>query len=409
MRRITYILSLVFIFLIPWEDSISTSGWGSLARVIGFALAAFWLVTIFMEGRFRKPHVFHFLVLLFFLWNFVSVYWSLDASGTRQRISTYSQIFLFILVFWEIFQHPDELKAGLQAYVLGAYMLVAGTLYDYINGIVAVAYEGRYSAPGVNAVDMALSLILGLPIALYLFLSDGHGKLNTILRLVNLAYIPFAIYAVILTGSRTSLLAVIPFILYIAWTPQIRPQRRILIFAILIGVLLALLPFIPASVSSRLATIGSSITGEDLGGRVVLWREAIGILARYPMLGIGGGALDPVIGTAAHNTYVSVAAETGFTGFVLFLSILAMAAYQSVRAGGRNSALWIAVLMIWAIGVLSLSWEFRKLTWLFLGFVVIAGSLGTEVRAEPAASPALVERTLPVAFPKSTAKPKAAR
>ena len=127
------------------------------------------------------------------------------------------------------------------------------------------------------------------------------------------------------------------------------------------------------------------------------------------MLGIGGGALDPVMGTAAHNTYVSVATETGFTGFVLFLSILAMAAYQSVRAGGKNSALWIAVLMIWAIGVLSLSWEFRKLTWLFLGFVVIAGSLGTEVRAEPAASPALVERRLPVAFPKSTARPKAAR
>lgn len=409
MRRITYILSLVFIFLVPWEDSISTSGWGSLARVIGLALAAFWLVTIFMEGRFRKPHVFHFLVLLFFLWNFVSVYWSLDASGTRQRISTYSQIFLFVLVFWEVFQRPGEVKAGLQSYVLGAYVLIMGTLYDYINGIVAVAYEGRYSAPGVNAVDMALSLILGLPIALYLFLSDGHGKLSTILRFVNLAYIPFAIYAVILTGSRTSLLAVIPFILYIAWTPQIRLQRRILIFVILIGVLLALLPFIPASVTSRLATIGSSITGEDLGGRVVLWREAIGILARYPIQGIGGGALDPVIGTAAHNTYVSVATETGFTGFVLFLSILAMAAYQSVRAGGKNSALWIAVLLIWAIGVLSLSWEFRKLTWLFLGFVVIAGSLGSEVRAEPAASPALVERRLPVAFPKSTARSKAAR
>ena len=31
--------------------------------------------------------------------------------------------------------------------------------------------------------------------------------------------------------------------------------------------------------------------------------------------------------------------------------------------------------MTWAIGVCSLSWEFRKFTWLFLSFVVIEASL----------------------------------
>jgi O-antigen ligase len=407
VRRITYALSLLFIFLIPWEDSISTSGWGSLARVMGLALAAFWLVTILIEGRFRKPHAFHYLVLLFFLWNFLSVYWSFDASGTIQRVTTYSQIFLFMLVFWEIFQRPGELKSGLQAYVLGAYVLVAGTLYNYANGIVAVAFEGRYSAPGVNAVDMALSLILGLPMALHLFLNHGRGPWNTLLRFVNLAYLPLAIYAVILTGSRTSLLAALPFFVYIAATPEIKLQRKILIFAILLAAMVALLPFVPPAVLTRLGTIGSSIAGEDLGGRVVLWRDAIGILARHPILGTGGGTLDPMIGSAAHNTYVSVATETGFVGFLLFFSILAVVVYQALRSPEGHVALWIAILATWGIGVLSLSWEFRKLTWLILTLVVIAGSI-----MEPQAEQAKVQNEIPVSLrlerPETEAKPKAA-
>src|SRR5512142_363353 len=106
-----------------------------------------------MEGRFRQLHLFHFFVLVFFLWNFISVFWSFDASGTRQRITTFSQIFLLVLVYWELFQKPQQLRMGAQAYVLGSYVLIGGTLYNYVNGIVAVAYEGRYSAPGVNAVD----------------------------------------------------------------------------------------------------------------------------------------------------------------------------------------------------------------------------------------------------------------
>ncbi len=395
MRRVALLLTLVFIFLVPWEDSISTSSWGSLARVAGFGVAAVWLMAILLEGRFRKPHLFHFLVLLFFLWNFLSAYWSLDASGTMQRISTYSQIFLLLLVFWEMFQKPDELKAALQALVLGGYVLVGGTLYNYMNGITAVQWEGRYSASGVNAVDMALTLIIGLPIALHLFLSGVPGGWNRVLRWVNLAYIPLAMYAVSLTGSRTSLLAVIPFMLYIALTPEIKLGRKALIFGGLGALLLAILPLIPEALLSRLSTLGSSIVGEDIGGRVALWREAIGMLAGHPLLGIGSGALSPIMGAVAHNTYVSVATETGFVGLILFLCILAVTANQAVRASKESVVLWAAVLLTWAIGVLSLSWEFRKLTWLVLSLVVIAGSLERQPQQQPAARPAPTARPLP--------------
>lgn len=245
MRRIAYAVGLVMIFLMPWEDSITQAGLGSLTRIAGFGLAALWGATVLVEGRFRKPHLFHFLVLLFFVWNLTSVFWSRDIGKTLDRLLTYGQIFILLLIFWEVFRTEGELTIGLQAYILGAYVLVIGTIYSYLNGIVAVPYEGRYSAPGINAVDLALMLMLGLPVAIHLLLPSGPTGKSFVLRLVNLAYIPLAIFSAILTGSRTSLLAIIPFGIYLGGHPQISLQRKTLILAILLVCVLILLPFVP--------------------------------------------------------------------------------------------------------------------------------------------------------------------
>ena len=86
MRKLTYLSTLVLIFTLPWEDSISIPGLGSLTRLMGFVVAGFWLGTILVEGKFRKPSLFHVLVLLFFLWNFVTVFWSSDIENTLPRL-----------------------------------------------------------------------------------------------------------------------------------------------------------------------------------------------------------------------------------------------------------------------------------------------------------------------------------
>ena len=382
MRKITCISSVALLFLVPWEDSISSLGLGSLARIMGFVVAGFWLATILIEGKFRKPHLFHALVLFFFLWNFVSIFWSLDIESTLQRIKTYDQIFLLMLIYWDIFQTPKDLMAGLQAYVFGAYVLVSGTIYNYIVGNVAVAYEGRYSATGVNAVDLALILMIGLPIAMQLFFAAGNDKKGIFLKVINLVYLPLSIFSIILTGSRTSLVAIIPFAIFVIVTQQIKLDRKIFIFFILLVSFLVLFPFIPQSVISRLGTFGNSVGEGDLGGRLNLWREAIAVFDKHLILGIGSGAIDSSIGSAVHNTFISVAAETGFIGFALFLSLLGIVAYQAFSLPGGKSGLWIVIFLTWAIGVLSLSWEFRKLTWLLLNFVIIEGSFKEQLRVQ---------------------------
>jgi O-antigen ligase len=374
VRKITYWLALILIFIIPWEDSISIPALGSIARLIGLVVAAFWAANMVMEGKFRKPHLFHALVLLFFLWNFLSLFWSLDIENTIRRIKTYSQVFLLMLLYWEVLQKPQNLTAGLQAFLLGCYMLIISTIYNFIKGNAAVVYEGRYSATGINANDLSLILIIGLPIAMHLFFTSGPGKVGIMLKIINLAFVPLAVFAVALSGSRTSLIAIIPFGFFMIGTQQIKFPRKVLISVIFLFSLLILFPYIPESLISRLGTIGNSIGEGDLGGRLHLWREGIAVLAEHPILGIGSGAIISSIGSAVHNTFISIADETGFIGLLLFCAILGIVVYQILNLPKGFSGLWLAIFLTWLIGVLSLSWEFRKLTWIILSFVIIESS-----------------------------------
>jgi O-antigen ligase len=316
--------------------------------------------------------------LLFFLWNFVSLYWSSNTDGTIQRIETYSQIFLLMLIYWDLFQRPEDLLSGLQAFVLGAYVLIVSTVYNYLAGRVAVQYEGRYSATGVNANDVALILLLGLPIAMQLLLARRRDVKGMLLQVINFLYMPLSVFSIVLTGSRTSIIAIIPFVFFVVGTGQIKIRQKILAFIVLFVVSMTLLPLVPQSVIARLGTIGSSIGEADLGGRVNMWRSSIAVLAQHPIFGVGGGAIDQAIGGAVHNTFLSVATETGVIGLALFLSLLGAVFYAVAVLPRRTSALWLAIFVTWVIGVSSLSWEFRKVLWILLSFMVTENSFGQD-------------------------------
>jgi O-antigen ligase len=372
MRKITFWLSLLMIFIIPWEDTLSISAIGSLSRLIGLVVAGFWLLTILTEGRARKPHPFHVLVLLFFLWNALSYFWSQDIPGTVERIITYAQIFLMLLIVWELYKKPTDLIAGLQAYVLGSYVCIASSIINYLEGRVAVSFEVRYSATGINAVDLSLLLLLGIPLAWHLFLQLDKKKYR-ILRFIDIVYLPLAVFAILLTGSRTSLFAIVPAIIFIFWPNRLDIGRYILISIFLAVSLLIVRSVLPAAIIERLSTASSSIASADIGGRVKIWGDALAIFLGHPLIGSGGGTLYTVIGSAAHETFLSILAETGLIGLLLFICILAIVLNQAARLLKGYSGLWFSVFFIWAIGVLSLSWEVKKVTWLILIFVIIEG------------------------------------
>jgi O-antigen ligase len=103
----------------------------------------------------------------------------------------------------------------------------------------------------------------------------------------------------------------------------------------------------------------------------------LAIFSEHPLLGVGSGSLgtDSLLGTVAHNTFLSVLAELGLIGLSFFVVILAIVVHQAANQPKWLSWLWLTVLAIWVIGVFTLTWEYRKTTWLFLSLIVISASL----------------------------------
>jgi O-antigen ligase len=376
LRKLTFTLSLILIFTIPWEDAITIAGVNSLTRYLGILVSIVWLISIVSTKKVRRPSLFHVLFFLFTLWNVVSLFWTIAYETSIQEVITYVQLFILTLIIWDLYTSTEELNKGIQIFILGCYILIITTIINYALGREIKIYSGgRYAGVG-NAGDMALVLSLGLPIAWHLAISQKSQ--NKIIVFLNYIYLPCALFAILLTGTRMALIAVVPAILYIVGSfHRLKLIVRITSFFALIGAMFWLEPFIPQTTLDRLGTAFSSITAGDLGGRVEIWRQSLAYWFEHPIIGIGSGALDSplVINTVAHNTFLSVLTEVGMIGLLIFISILLVVVNRAFRQKKELATLWITVLSVWAIGVFTLTWEYKKATWLLLTLIIAAAHI----------------------------------
>lgn len=384
MRKLAFWLALALIFTIPWENLVSFAGLGTVSRTLGFLAAAVWAVSVLVERRLRALRPFHALVLLFFLWNVASVFWSVHIDKTVTRFTTGLQLAGLVLMLWDLLDTKEALRAAMQVYVFGAYVSVGSTILNYLSG--SSFYPSRYAATGFNVNDLGIILALGMPLAWQLAVArDSHGLYGS-LRPVNLGYLVGALVAILFTASRTALLATGPVLLLMLGSlGQTRLVVRLLIVVVLTGALLAIQPLIPASSFERLGTVGSEVAEGDLNGRLAIWSDGIDSIMQHPLLGVGSGAFAEITdtGKVGHNFVLSLLVEVGMVGFLLFSGVLMIALGQIRRLPKQQAWMWLAVLAIWLLGALTHNLEYRKQTWLVLSLIVTSASL----YAQPAALP----------------------
>lgn len=379
MRKVAFWLSLGLIFVLPMENVVFISGLGRLSRAIGLLVAAFWLATVVVTGRFRKPRPVHFVIILFISWNMLGVLWSIDVDRSIDRIQTYFQLVGMVLIIWDLYTTPATLRAGLQAFVLGAWVSVIGTIHNYFTAN-EFSYR-RYNAAGLHVDDLGLILALGLPLAWHLVhVGAKEKKVALVLSIINYAYLPVASLAILLSGTRAAMIAAVPAFLFVFWSLQrFKPVVRVLLFAALIWTLFEMKALVPEAAFKRLGSIDNEIASADLQGRVDLWRQGFVAFSEHPILGVGPDAYRTVVteGKVAHNTFISVLVEVGVIGFGLFFALLAIVVYQAARQPKWEALLWLTALLVWATGTLTLTWEHRKPTWLILSFAITSASLFT--------------------------------
>ncbi len=376
MNRIAFWVSLAYILTIPGEVLVQDPVWGSASRMIGLLLAVAWLAAVVVNKRIRRPGLFYLAMLLFVLWNGLSIFWSRDPMRSAAHFGTWLQLFAASFILWDLYGNRTRVLAALQTYILGCYIVIGSAVADFLAN--RVYYPGRFSASNINPNDLGIVLAIGLPIAWYLANSREAVFGSLLQKFINYAFIPAALFVIAISGSRTGLLAAIPAAIF-ALASLTRMNRALIIAASLIlGIgILFLYPLIPQTSLSRLGTTASELSEGDLNGRLSIWNQGLEAFRQHPFLGVGSDMyrsinIEEKVG---HNSFLSVLVELGLVGIVLFGFILADIVFHASKLSGWDLGLWICVLAAWALSASTHTWEYKKATWLIFSMIVIQASL----------------------------------
>jgi O-antigen ligase len=380
MRRIAWIMLLLFAFAIPWEYSLDLGGiLGNAARIAGLMVLLAAVPAVLQAGRMRTPGAFWWLTLALFLWFCSSYFWTIDPVATLEKMRGYFQETMIVWLMWELADTPADLRSILRATVAGSWVLALLTLAAFSSPEAIAAGQIRFAAYGQDPNEVARFLDLGFPLAALLVNCERRWPP----RLLALGFFPLGMFAVLLTASREGFLAAV---IGIAGSVLLLTQgraRRVAAAAFALPPLLSALWFIvPGGTLARLATIPEQLRTGDLNQRLSIWSAGLRAFAHAPILGTGAGSfvaaarLSPI--DTAHNTALSVAVSGGLCALFLASALVVLAVRSALRTSGPLRLALITSLLVWILTSFVATVEENRTTWLLLAIVAVAGRLASD-------------------------------
>jgi O-antigen ligase len=364
LNRLAFGFFCLFVFSIPWENLLMWSALVTVSHMLGVVALPMAVLAILESGRLRGLSVPLVLMALFVAWGCLSFFWTVDAEATTKLVISWVQNLGMVWLIWELAYERGRQLVLMRAYVFGTLVSAGDTIFSYLTGS-KVLYQ-RYTASGFDPNDLALLLALSLPISFYLTMIHKHSRLVWIYRLHLLA----AIFAIGLTGSRGVLIATLVALVYLPFGSVRMTFRKKCAF-LLVGVTVVsfTLAFLPQTTWQRWGRIGSELEQGSWSGRKAIWAAGLELVREYPVLGVGAGGFRTATSSVlvAHNTFLSVLVEEGLVGFALFLLLILSLALPALRLPTVERNLWLVLLVTWAVGVSSLTWETKKASWFLLG------------------------------------------
>lgn len=395
MTSVAYASLWIFIFAVPWERLVMLPGLSIVTRVTGAIALGLTLLAIVISGRVRRWRVFHTAALLFVIWTGFAV-WMIEMPRIPQKYYTFVQLFLVLWMMWELGSTVSRQRGLLAAYVLGACVPAIATILLYIR---EAGVLRRFSAGGADPNSLGMTLALGIPIAWYLSLTATRP----LYRLLWRAYLPLAMFATVLTGSRGAMIATMVALLIIPLTTSLSPGRLVAAIALLALSGALIVAYAPERVVERLGTAGSSVESLSFGGRFTLWKAGIHAFGYRPMMGYGVGgfirAISPELGAralVAHNSFLSVMVEEGLVGLMFYLAMLWSVFSSILRFPWLERRFGLVLLATLGTAMTPLTWEDNKTAW-FVMAALIGMSPFHFIRPAVAGGRVFVRRAAPVA------------
>lgn len=358
----TYGLAL-FLFLTPFEyplaDMVSTSP----LRIVGLFAMVLAFLDVVRSGHIREGYRFGFIACWIF-YGAVTYLWAKDIGRFNTYYSLYFNNAIMFLLFSIIDYSKKESEILKKALVYGVGMLLIYMTF-VPNATMYSPYQHRLTLnAGKDGLDqnyLAALMVMAFGIVVYKLCNEKEILRK---RLINLLFCGAVAYYILLTGSRSGLIACVLIIL-LSMNTTLKNRLYIGILALIIifiGVPI-ILKYVPEEIIARYSL--SAFTGQEAesGTRIIIWKRAIESMEGITWLfGHGIGASQFIIGDvlglgknmAIHNHYIAMLVETGMLGlFLVVYPMIRMVVFLWKHERGISIAFMGIVVMTFFIDVMT--------------------------------------------------------
>jgi O-antigen ligase len=349
--------------------------------MVGLLLLIVAIPALLQAGRMRTPNLLQWLALTLYLWFACTCFWTIDSLTAAGKMRGYAQQMMILWLVWEFVSDQREVRAILQMWLAGSWVLAALTIADLSSAAAITTGQVRFAAVGQDPNDVARFLDLGFPVAVLLL--DQEKRWSR--RALAIGYFPFGVAAVLLTASRGGFLAALVATIGCA-VVLFRSQFRVVLhgFFALPLVAAGLWLLVPHETLGRLATIPEQLQGGDLNQRLNIWEAGWRAFVSAPFFGHGVGSFVGAAGLAsidtAHNTALSILVEAGICGLSLALAIVAVSIHSVLQMRGTLRMALLTLLSVWIVSSLVGTLFESRTTWLMFGVIAVAARLTTQPR-----------------------------
>ena len=374
------LVCFAFLYYYRPEDFIPGLVYIPMAKVVGIIAIIALVVGMLSGGKFKLPRAIQYLWLLLFQMT-MCVPFAIWRGGAFSTVSDkFSKAVIVAMLISMAVVTVKELRRLLWIQVSAVALVVFFSLlvHHQRDGRLLGVQKSILENPNDLAINIAISFPLGL---VFMLNSKGFKKAIWIVALV---LMPIAI---VLTYSRSGLLAFILSLAVCVWEYGIKGKRRALVGTV-VGLLV--LGFGLAMTSghyrARVESIamgnieGSGDKG-SIGARKELLKKSIYVAVTHPLFGVGPGCFLLVDKgwIVAHNSYTELAAESGIPALILFLLTIG-AAFKNVAQVRKTpwykedpevrlftQALW-ACLVAYLMGACFASTEYNLYPYFMVGY-----------------------------------------
>lgn len=374
---------LVMVGLIPGEEFTTFLAGRTLIWILGIAVLSAWaLRSLPVEKKIRIAKRPTLMTLVWLMWGLLSVFWAQEQMAALGRAANLAQLIIFFCLMQVMVIDDRRLRILITAYFVASVFFALLAIGTTISGDLrrATLTEGQ------NPNALARALGMGLLMVPYLLgqLRSLRWRIATLLGVCALGL------AILLTGSRgawVSLAAAFGFTWFLSREKLVKLRSAM---AVVIAVVFGIAGLRHAGVLDewlflRMVTVFDIEATHGGSGRMNIWAVGWEMVKANPLIGVGlenfpvrfedyidaaglWGAYGVYSGRDPHSIFLSVQAELGIIGLVIFLTLL-WAIFRNLLPYRCDSRAILGILLL-SFMVFSGIVEpilYRKYFWLALG------------------------------------------